>query len=81
MKRILLSSTFVFACLLGACSNEDVVTCDVIWSAQDDTELGTGVLEYDGDDVDAALASCKEDQMTHEERPGTAAKYTCNCST
>ena len=42
MKRILLSSTFVFACLLGACSNEDVVICDVVWSAQDDTELGVG---------------------------------------
>jgi hypothetical protein len=81
MKRILLSSTFVFACLLGACSNEDVVICDVAWAAQDDTELGTGVIEYAGDDVDAALEDCKADQMTHEERPDTAAKYTCNCST
>jgi hypothetical protein len=81
MKRIVLSSTFVFACLLGACTNEEVVICDVVWSAQDDSEVGTGVLEYDGDDVDAALEDCKADQMTHEERPSTAVSYTCNCST
>jgi hypothetical protein len=39
-----------------------------------------GMIEYAGDDVDAALADCKEDQMTHEERPTTAVSYTCNCS-
>jgi hypothetical protein len=81
MKRILLSSTFVFACLLGACSNEDIVVCEVAWSAQDDTELGTGTIEYAGDDVDVALADCQVDQETHEERPSAAVKYTCNCST
>lgn len=80
MKRILLSSTFAFTCLLGACSGEDVVVCEVVWSAED-TEIGSGVIEYDGDDVDAALEACKEDQMTHEERPDMAAQYTCNCST
>jgi hypothetical protein len=81
MKRIVLSSTFVLAGLLGACSNEDIVVCDVVWSAQDDSEVGTGVLEYAGDDVDAALEDCKVDQMTHEERPTTAVSYTCNCAT
>jgi hypothetical protein len=80
MKRFVLSSTFVLAGLLGACSNEKIVICDVVWSAQDDSELGSGMIEYDGDDVDAALDDCKEDQMTHEERPDAAVKYTCNCS-
>lgn len=81
MKRFVLSSTFVLAALLGACANEKVVICDVVWSDANDAEVGTGVLEYDGDDVDAALADCMEDQMDHAERPDTAVQYTCNCST
>jgi hypothetical protein len=80
MQRIVLSSTFVFACLLGACTNEKVVVCEVVWSAED-TDIGSAVIEYDGDDVDAALEDCKVDQETHEERPEMAATYTCNCST
>jgi hypothetical protein len=81
MKRIVLSSTFVVACLLGACSNEKDVICDVSWKAQDDTELGTGSIVYEAlDDVDAGVEMCKEDQMTLAERPTDAVKFTCDCS-
>jgi hypothetical protein len=80
MQRFVLASTFVLAGFFGAACAEKIVICDVVWSDANDTEVGTGVLEYDGDDVDAALADCKEDQMTHEERPDTAVQYNCNCS-
>ena len=81
MKRFVLASTFVLAGFLGGvgCA-EKIVVCDIVWSDANGAEVGTGVVDYDGDDVDAALADCKEDQMTHEERPDTAAQYTCNCS-
>jgi hypothetical protein len=82
MKHIILSSTFLFACLLGACSSEKDVMCEVVWKAQDDTEISRGDIVYEGlDDVQAGLDSCKEDQMDHEDRPTDAASYTCNCST
>jgi hypothetical protein len=80
MQRFVLSLSFVFAALLGACSNEKVVVCDIVWSDANDMQVGTGVLEYDSDDVDAALEDCKEDQMDHEERPEAAVQYSCNCS-
>ncbi len=82
MKRILLSATFLLSCALGACASEGAVTCDVKWSANDDTELGTATIVYEGlDDVNEGLDLCESDQETHEERPGTAVKYTCDCST
>lgn len=82
MKHILLSSTFLFACLLGACSSEEAVSCEVVWKAQDDTELGRGDIVYEGqDDVQTALDDCKQDQMDHEDRPTDAVSYSCNCST
>lgn len=82
MKRIILSSTFLFACLLGACSTEKDVICDVVWSDQDNTELGTGTITYEAlDDVDAGLDMCEADQETHDDRPADTAFYTCNCRT
>lgn len=81
MKRIVLSSTFLIACLLGACSNEVEVVCDVEWSTADDMQLGTGTIIYqDTSDVDGALEDCKRDQETDDQRPANAAKFTCNCS-
>lgn len=82
MKHIILSSTFLFACLLGACSSEKDVSCEITWKAQDDTELGRGDIVYEAlDDVQAGLDMCKEDEMDHEERPVDTASYACNCST
>lgn len=82
MKRIILSSTFLIACLLGACSTEKDVICDVTWSDQSDTEVGVATITYEAlDDVDSGLDMCKMDQETHDERPAEAAGYNCNCRT
>ncbi|PRQ01137.1 hypothetical protein [Enhygromyxa salina] len=82
MKHIIWSSTFLIACLLGACSSEKDVTCDVTWKAQDDSELGRGEIVYEGlDDVDAGLEMCKEDEMDHEDRPTDSVSFACSCST
>jgi len=82
MKHIILSSTFLFACLLGACSSEKDVSCEVVWKAQDETELGRGDIVYEAlDDVQAGLDMCKEDQMDHADRPVDTSSYACNCST
>lgn len=82
MKRIALSATFLISCMLGACSTERDVICDVTWSTDDDTEVGSTSIVYDAlDDVNAGLDMCETDQETHEERPTDAVKYMCNCST
>ena len=82
MKRIALTAGFLISCLLGACSTERDVICDVVWSANDDTELGTATIVYESlDDVDVGLSNCEEDQDSHEDRPDAAVKYTCNCQT
>jgi hypothetical protein len=82
MKHIILSSTFLFACLLGACSSEKDVSCEVVWKAADDSELGRGDIVYEAlDDLDAGLDMCKEDQMDLDGRPADTASFACNCST
>jgi hypothetical protein len=82
MKRIILSSTFLFACLLGACSSEKDVICEVTWSDQADNELGMATITYEAlDDVDLGLEMCETDQETLDERPVDTANYYCNCRT
>lgn len=82
MKRTVLSAAFLFSCLLGACSSEKDVTCDVMWSASDDTELGSATIVYEGlDDVDMGLEMCQEEQEDHGDRPADTMKYSCDCST
>lgn len=82
MKRIVLLSSFAFACVFGvACAEDPSVTCDVTWSAND-MEVGSTTIAYDGiDNVDTALAMCFEDQADHEDRPADASMYNCDCST
>jgi hypothetical protein len=81
MKRITLFLSFSFACLLGACASEKDVTCEVVWSANDQ-ELGRATIVYEGlDDVDAGLDACLEDQADHQSRPMDATMHACNCST
>ena len=81
MKRISLSLSFLVACVFGsACAGEEEVTCEVIWSA-DGVEVGSAMIVYDGDDVDAAVEDCLIDQADHEDRPATATMHNCNCST
>lgn len=82
MKRIILSLSFAFACLLGACSSEADVSCDVVWSDADGNELGTGTIVYEAlDDAQAGVDMCKEDQVDEPDRPADTAMFTCNCST
>jgi hypothetical protein len=82
MKRIILSSTFLIACLLGACTNERDVMCDVVWTDQAGEEVGTASFDYPAlDDADAGVEMCGEDQETDERRPADAVAYQCNCST
>ena len=83
MKHIILSFTFLAACLIGgACTSERDVTCDVIWSDGNDTELGRATIVYEGlDDVDMGLDMCLEEQADHPDRPTDATAHNCDCST
>lgn len=82
MKRIILSSTFLFACLLGACQSERDVVCDVTWTDQSNGEVGMATFVYaELDDVNAGVDMCGEDQATDDQRPAEAVAYSCDCST
>lgn len=81
MKRISLALSFALAVCAGACASESDVTCDVVWTV-DDQEVGQTTFVYEAlDDVDLGVDMCKEDQAEHEERPAETNGFHCNCST
>ncbi len=82
MKRIVLSSSFVLACVFGAaCSSEADVTCELVWSAND-AEVGRTTIVYaELDDVDAGVEMCLEEQAEHPDRPAEATMHQCDCET
>lgn len=85
MKRLLLTTTFVFSAAFAGCADEALdYRCTVTWCdgpcGDGGTELATASYDFANlSDSQDAVDMCGEEQGTDPERPLDANAYSCDC--